>query len=48
MQENYRRWTRYRKLTLSDAAAWLAFTLLTAASLLALCMLLSIIWPVTP
>ena len=45
------RWTRRNhkpRVTLSDAIVWVAFTLLTAASLLALCMLLSIIWPVTP
>jgi len=29
----------------SDAAAWLAFFLLTAAGLLALCILATIVWP---
>jgi hypothetical protein len=40
-----RRWTRRRKFTLSDVAAWFAFTFLTAAILLALCVMLAILWP---
>jgi len=48
MQDTTRRWTRRRKFTLSDAAAWLAFALLTAASLLAMCLLLTLVWPATP
>jgi len=36
---------RRRRFTASDAAAWLAFFLLTAAGLLALCIVLTIVWP---
>ena len=45
MQDNYRRWTRRRKLTLSDVAVWVTFTIITAAVLLAGCMMLALIWP---
>ena len=45
MQDNYRRWTRRRKLTLSDVAVWVTFTIITAAVLLAWCMMLALIWP---
>ena len=48
MQDNYRRWTRRRKLTLSDVAVWVTFTIITAAILLALCLLVTLAWPVTP
>jgi steroid 5-alpha reductase family enzyme len=48
MQDPTRRWTRRPRYTLSDAAVWVTFTLLTAASLLAMCLLLTLIWPATP
>ena len=42
-----RRWTRRGRpsVTLSDVAAWTFFTLLTAAVLLAGCVMLTLIWP---
>jgi hypothetical protein len=47
-----RHWTRRNRAPgttiLTDAIAWLAFALITAAVLLALCMMLAILWPVTP
>jgi len=36
------------KVTPSDVAAWLTFALLTAAVVLAGCLMLVLIWPVTP
>ncbi|HEY5472072.1 MAG TPA: hypothetical protein VIK32_02665 [Candidatus Limnocylindrales bacterium] len=43
----HRRWTgRPRRTTvLSDAAVWTFYFLITAASLLATCVLLAIVWP---
>lgn len=40
-----RRWTRKPSFTLSDIAVWLFFFLLTAAGLLALCVVLTLVWP---
>jgi hypothetical protein len=40
-----RRWRRKPCVTLSDVAAWLFFTLLTAAVLLTGCILLTLLWP---
>jgi len=40
-----RRWNRKPRFTLSDAAAWTFAVLLTAAGLLALCILATIVWP---
>jgi hypothetical protein len=40
-----RRWKGRATVTTYDVAAWLLWVLLTAASLLALCMLLWIVWP---
>ena len=39
------RWTRRRRVSASDIGAWLVFALLTAAILLALCVLATIVWP---
>ena len=42
------RWMRRNRksrVTLSDVAVWTTFTILTAAVLLALCMILVVIWP---
>jgi hypothetical protein len=36
---------RKPRVTLSDVAVWTTFTILTAAVLLALCMILVVIWP---
>jgi hypothetical protein len=48
MQDNYRRWTRRRKFTLSDAIVWATWLIITAAGLLAFCILVTLIWPATP
>lgn len=40
-----RRWTRKPRVTSSDVAAWLLFFLITAAVLLAFCILVTIAWP---
>jgi hypothetical protein len=40
-----RRWTRRRTITISDIAVWAFVFLLTAAGLLALCIILTIAWP---
>lgn len=40
-----RRWNRKPRVTLSDAAVWTFYFLLTAVGLLALCVLLTILWP---
>jgi len=40
-----RRWNRKPRFTLSDAAVWTFYFLLTAAGLIALCVLLAIVWP---
>lgn len=48
MQTNARRWTRRKprtSVTLSDVSVWLTFTILTAAVLLALCILLTLVMP---
>lgn len=42
-----RRWDRKppRRVTLSDIGVWVTFAILTAAVMLAGCMLLTIVWP---
>jgi len=40
-----RRWNRKPRATLSDAAVWTFYVLLTAAGLLAFCILATIVWP---
>jgi len=40
-----RRWKKRRRLTTEDVAVWVTFTVLTAAVLLAMCLLLTIAWP---
>ena len=40
-----RRWTRHPRPTASDIAAYLLFTILTAGVVLALCLVLTIVWP---
>lgn len=42
---NHRRWTRKPSFTLSDAAVWTFYVLVTAAGLMALCILATIVWP---
>lgn len=42
---HHRRWTRKPRATLSDAAVWTFYVLLTAAGLMALCILATIVWP---
>ena len=38
-------WNRKPRVTLSDAAVWTFYFLLTAVGLLALCVLLTLVWP---
>ena len=42
---SHRRWTRHPRPTASDIAAYLLFTILTAGVVLALCLVLTIVWP---
>ena len=42
-----RHWRHKPHVTLSDVAVWALFTLLTAAVLLAMCVLLTLLWPAT-
>lgn len=40
-----RRWNRRKTITLSDVAVWTFVTLITAVSLLALCIVMTLVWP---
>lgn len=42
---NHRRWTRKPSFTLSDVAVWTFYVLITAASLMALCIVLTLAFP---
>ena len=44
----HRRWNRRPRMSASDVAVWLTWLLITAAVVLALCLLLVLLWPVTP
>ena len=41
----HRRWRKRPRTTASDIAAYLLFTILTAGVVLALCLVLTIVWP---
>lgn len=41
----HRRWKRRRSVTLSDVGLWVTWFILTAAVLLALCLLVTLAWP---